>query len=391
MKNRSPSGLSEGEFSEERMKTLGLYIHIPFCRSKCAYCDFYSLPGREDRMDAYCDALCRSAAEWGSRAGDYRTDTVYIGGGTPSWFGSGRIAAVLDAVRRSFRLTGDCEITMEANPDSVTQDGMRRICAAGVNRISLGVQSADDGELSTAGRPHSFADACRAVNIVRSAGIRNLSLDLIYGLPGQSMAGWRNSVERILALAPDHISCYGLKLEEGTPFWRDRDRMSFPDEDLQADEYLWLCERLKQADFAQYEISNFAKPGYASRHNLKYWTLGEYLGLGPGACSDFQGIRFGYARDLDGWIAGTCALSERKRIDPAERLEEYVMLGLRLQSGITRDRYQAFGGRNWEKLERLLLLYQKHGRMREDEGHWHCTPEGFLVSNALIGSLLDEL
>ena len=373
------------------MKTLGLYIHIPFCRSKCAYCDFYSLPGREDRMDAYCDALCRSAAEWGSRAADYRTDTVYIGGGTPSWFGSGRIAAVLDAVRRSFRLTGDCEITMEVNPDSAAPDGMRRLCAAGVNRISLGVQSADDGELRTAGRPHTFADACRAVNTVRSAGIRNLSIDLIYGLPGQTMEGWQNSVERILALAPDHISCYGLKLEEGTPFWRNRDRISFPDEDLQADEYLWLCERLKRAGFAHYEISNFAKPGYESRHNLKYWTLGEYLGFGPGAHSDFQGIRFGYARDLDGWIAGTCALTERKKIEPAERLEEYVMLGLRLQAGITRDGYRAFGGKNWEKIQPLLCQYQTHGWMQEDKGHWRCTPEGFLVSNVLIGSILDEL
>jgi oxygen-independent coproporphyrinogen-3 oxidase len=368
------------------MKSLGIYIHIPFCRSKCAYCDFYSVPGKGEEMDAYGAALCSALEQAGEKAADYWVDTVYIGGGTPSWFGSERVLRVLEQVRRSFALTEDCEITMEANPDSVTLEGLTALRQGGVNRISLGVQSAEEGVLRTAGRPHSFAQAQRAVELARQAGLDNLSLDLIYGLPGQTMEGWKNTLEQVLKLHPEHLSCYGLKVEEGTPFQR-RNPMEFPDEDTQADEYLWVCQRLKEAGFAHYEISNFARPGQESRHNLKYWTLGEYLGFGPAAHSDFGGVRFGYARDLPAWLGGKKPRSEEAVISPGERLQEYVMLGLRLSRGICREEYKSYGGTHWAALEGAFRTFSAHGLMEETNGRWHCTDQGFLVSNAILTSL----
>ncbi len=371
------------------MKQLGLYLHIPFCRSKCAYCDFYSLPGREGQMERYCAALLRELAHWGERAEGYCVDTVYFGGGTPSWFGAERLAAVLDGVRTHFAMAEGCEITVEVNPDSVTPEGLSALYRAGVNRLSMGVQSAAESELRQAGRPHSFAQAVQAFRWAREVGFRNISLDLIYGLPGQTQAQWQSNVEQVLALAPEHLSCYGLKIEEGTPFARQRESLDLPDEDAQADAYLWLCERLGQAGFVQYEISNFARPGYPSRHNRKYWRLEEYLGLGPAAHSDFRGVRFGYVRDLEGYISGDCALAESHTPTPEERLEEYIMLGLRTGEGICEEGYRRYGGTEWATLHAALRQLERHALVREQAGHWSCTAEGYLVNNAIIGALLD--
>jgi oxygen-independent coproporphyrinogen-3 oxidase len=370
------------------MKPLGIYLHIPFCKSKCAYCDFYSVAGRAEDMEGYVRALEAQLALWGQRAGDYLVDTVYVGGGTPSWFGAERVLRLLEAVKGSFALSPDCEITMEANPDSVTEEGLTQLRRGGVNRISLGVQSAEEGVLHTAGRPHSFHQAQQAVAWARAAGFQNLSLDLIYGLPGQTMAGWQQTVEQILALEPEHLSCYGLKVEEGTPFWQ-RSPGDFPDEDTQAEEYLWVCHRLEQAGFHHYEISNFAQPGKFSRHNVKYWRLGEYLGFGPAAHSDFGGVRFGYERDLAAWLRGETPRSEESVITPAERIVEYVMLGLRLSRGICREEYESRGGIHWPALQKKLESYQKYALLEETAGRWHCTPQGFLVSNRILAELLE--
>ncbi|MGN1004280.1 MAG: radical SAM family heme chaperone HemW, partial [Oscillospiraceae bacterium] len=253
-------------------QTLGLYIHIPFCHSKCAYCDFYSLPGQEKRMDDYQRALLHHLAEAAPRAASYTVDTVYFGGGTPSFYGEKRLIELLKWVKKKYKVDKQAEITLEANPDSVDQKMLKRLRRAGVNRISLGVQSADDGQLASLGRPHTFAQASQAVAWARKAKFQNLSLDLIYGLPGQSMASWRDTVEQVLSLEPEHISAYGLKVEEGTPlFCRVEKGEVLPDDDAQADCYLWTVERLERAGYGQYEISNFARPGFSSRHNCKYW------------------------------------------------------------------------------------------------------------------------
>ena len=365
----------------ETTRPLGLYIHIPFCRSKCAYCDFYSLPGAEDRMDAYLGALRASLRAAAPRAAGYTVDSVYFGGGTPSLFGAARLAAALGEIRRLFSAAPDAEFTFEANPESARDaDALRTLREAGFNRISLGMQSAHDGELRAVGRVHTAADTAAAVKAARAAGFANLSLDLILGLPGQTRASWRESLDAACALAPEHVSCYALKLEPGTPLWARRSEAALPDDDAQADLYLDAVETLAAAGCAQYEISNFARPGFASRHNLKYWTLGEYLGFGPGAHSDFGGRRFALARDLDAFLAGRRVYSEDAAVSPRERAAERVMLGLRTTRGIAPDELPLpFGG-----AEAALRECAAHGLAEQSGGRWRLTPRGFLVSNAII-------
>ena len=289
----------------DRNRPLGLYLHIPFCKAKCAYCDFYSLAHSEEKMDAYAAALTRHITEVAPQMQNHRVDTVYFGGGTPSYLGHKRLIALLKTIKKQCRVWDRAEITLEANPDSAGDwRALRALRRAGFNRISLGVQSSDDEELRRLGRVHTWQQVKDAVAACRKAGLDNISLDLIYGLPDQTMERWENTLADALVLAPRHISCYGLKLEEGTPLYARRDSLTLPDGDMQADMYLYAVELLGQNGYAQYEISNFAQPGYESRHNLKYWTLGEYAGFGPGAHSDFGGVRYGYTRDLDGHCPG---------------------------------------------------------------------------------------
>ena len=374
-------------------RTLGIYLHIPFCKSKCAYCDFYSLPCREGDMGRYCAALKAHLRETAPQARGRVVDTVYLGGGTPSLLGGRAIAGLLGTVRRLYRLSRDCEITMEANPDSVTEALLRTVRRAGVNRLSLGVQCADDSILRTLRRPHTFAQAKEAVSMARRAGFENLSLDLIYGLPGQTPEGWQETVEQVLALAPEHLSCYGLQLEEGTWLCDHQGEFTIPDDDQQADLYLWTVERLARAGYAQYEISNFAKPGRASRHNLRYWRMEEYIGFGPGAHSDFGGRRYSFVRDLDAYLTGVeqggALVDEDQEISLAERCNEYVMLSLRTAEGMDLDRYSRRFHMDPRPLEERFRGYALRGLAAREGEHWHLTPEGFLLSNTLIVELLE--
>ncbi len=377
-------------------KPLGLYIHIPFCKSKCVYCDFYSLPNAEREMNRYTSAVCRHLTETAPQAAAHLADTVYFGGGTPSYLGPRRLQKILKTVRKHYRIAPDAEVTLEANPDSVGDwRKLRALRKAGVNRISLGVQSADDKELQALGRPHTYAQAVDAVGAVRRAGIRNLSLDLIYGLPGQTLALWQRTLNRAAALEPEHLSCYGLKVEEGTPLWDRREGLDLPGDDAQADMYLWTVERLAALGYAQYEISNFAKPGFASRHNMKYWTLGEYAGFGPGAHSDLGDVRYAYVRDLDAYCrgikSGGSILAESERIPPRERDLEYLMLGLRTTQGIAQREFENRFRLSFAPIEEELKKFLSSGHAVQSGGRWHLTPEGFLVSNQIIGRVLDAL
>ena len=378
------------------VKPLGLYIHIPFCKSKCIYCDFYSLPRAEDRMDRYVSALCRQLAEIAQRTTAHTVDSVYLGGGTPSYLGEKRLRHILKTVKKHYHLSRDAEITLEANPDSAGDwRALRSLRRAGMNRLSLGVQSADDGLLRTLGRPHTFAQAEEAAAAARRARIRNLSLDLIYGLPGQDLAGWKDTLERAAALEPEHLSCYGLKVEEGTPLWDMQEKMDLPDDDAQADMYLWTVERLGALGYEQYEISNFARPGRASRHNMKYWTLCEYAGFGPGAHSDLGDVRYAYLRSLDTYCAGVEAgvsvLESSERIPPRERDIEYVMLGLRLTQGISRQEFENRYRLPFAPIQSVLERFRATGHAALAGERWRLTPEGFLVSNQIIGQALEAL
>ena len=373
---------------------LGIYIHIPFCRSKCQYCDFYSITAKDDKlMDSFIDAMTRHIKEAGALAPNYKVDTVYFGGGTPSFFGADGMASILTAVRRYFDVDSDAEITFEANPDSVSDKLLRRLRAEGFNRVSLGIQCDDDEILQKIGRPHNYAQAVTAVERIRKAGYRNVSVDLMYGLPGQTREGWEQTLRRVLTLNPDHISCYGLKVEERTPLYQYKDICNLPDDDAQADMYLQAVDILKAKGYRQYEISNFARKGMISRHNMKYWTGGEYLGFGPDASSDFAGKRYTFVRDLLAYIDGIKGsgqvIAELSHIPPRERAGEFLMTRLRTTEGIDPAEYEKKYLLPFAPLEAALeRCAQQMLAQKASTGNWHLTPEGFLVSNSIISDLL---
>ena len=375
---------------------LGIYIHIPFCRSKCDYCDFYSLAGKEERMDAYQKALLAHIAETAPLAKDIPVDTVYFGGGTPSYYGERRLREILALIRKQYQVERDAEITLEANPDSVDLKSLKALRKAGFNRLSLGMQSASQQELEAIHRPHTARQVDEAVAAARKAKFANISLDLIYGLPGQTEASWRASVEHALSLVPQHLSCYGLKVEGGTPLAaRVEAGEVLPDDDLQADLYLWTVGRLERAGYPQYEISNFSKPGCESRHNLRYWLTRPYIGFGPGAHSDFGGRRYSFTRDLEGYISGVLGggaiIDSEDLIPQKERSGEYLMLRLRTARGIEEWEYRRAYFLDFAPLEKRLEEFAARGwAAKTPEGRWRLTPEGFLLSNQLIGDLMER-
>ena len=373
---------------------LGIYIHVPFCRSKCQYCDFYSLTTKDDRLlDNYLTAICAHIKEAGTLAPDYQVDTVYFGGGTPSFFGGDGMATIMAAIRRSFDVIDDAEITFEANPDSVSDKLLRRLRAEGFNRVSLGIQTDNDELLRKLGRPHTYAQAVTAVQRIRKAGFRNLSLDLMYGLPGQTLSAWEQTLENVLKLNPEHMSCYGLKVEQGTPLYDYKDFCNLPDDDTQADMYLSAVDILKARGFRQYEISIFARKGMTSKHNLKYWTGGEYLGFGPDASSDFSGKRFTIIRDLPGYISGIRTggrvIEDVQEVPVRERAGEYLMMRLRTSLGIGQEDYEKHYLLPFAPLaEYLEQCIDRGTAINTESGNYRLTPKGFLISNSIISDLL---
>ena len=376
---------------------VGVYLHIPFCRSKCDYCDFYSMPAGDDLMDRYQKALLTQIKSMVPRLKGRTVDTIYIGGGTPSYYGEKRLRELLGYLQRHLSVAKNAEITVECNPDTVDLKSMVRLRKAGVNRISLGMQSADPDQLRCVHRVHDPQQVIWAVEDIRAAKIENLSLDLIYGLPGQSMDSWTDTIRAALALHPDHLSCYGLKVEEGTPLARRVDEegdMDLPDGDSQADFYLAAVDQIQRAGFRQYEISNFARTGMESRHNLKYWMGREYAGFGPGAHSYLDGIRYAWPRDLAGYLealeAGEpVAMAEKETVPPREQAREYLLLRMRTMRGIEEWEYRRSFGLNFEPISRRLEFFESHRWAEQSDHRWHFTPQGFLLSNTLIADLLD--
>ena len=350
--------------------SLGLYIHVPFCRSKCEYCDFYSLACKDNKlMDGYMDAVCAHIREAGALAPNYKVDTIYFGGGTPSYFGADGMATIMTTIRRHFDVDPAAEITFECNPDSVS-DRLKKL-----------------------GRPHTYAQAVAAYQRIRKAGFRNVSIDLMYGLPGQTLMMWQETLDNVMKLLPEHISCYGLKVEEGTPLYEYKDAANLPGDDLQADMYLTAVEYLRSRGYRQYEISNFCRKGLYSRHNMKYWTGGEYLGFGPSASSDFAGKRFTLSRDLQTYIQGIRdggeVMEDVQEIPLRERAGEYLMLRLRTAQGIAADEYERMFLLPFEPLGKVLAQHRAFGYTGiNDEGRWHLTPKGYLLSNTIISDLL---
>ncbi len=334
-----------------------LYIHIPFCRSRCSYCDFNTYAGQEGLIGRYVEALkeeLRRVAGAAPRA--LPVHTVYFGGGTPSLLAAKQVAEVLETVARRFSLAAGAEISLEANPGTVSPRWLREIRAAGVNRLSLGMQSAHPADLRLLERDHDFFAVVEAVKAARSAGFRNLNLDLIFGIPHQTMERWQQTLNLALGLEPEHLSLYALTLEHGTPLahWVGRGLLPAPDADLAADMYEWADARLASAGFRQYEISNWAKEGFACRHNLQYWRSEPYLGFGAGAHGYAEHIRAvnvltpaAYIRrmeraDREYEFPRSPANVQARRLSPREEMEEFMMMGLRLtEEGVSAEKFAA--------------------------------------------------
>ncbi len=367
--------------SGDFMKPIGLYIHIPFCNGKCPYCDFYSVNPEAGKVAAYVGALCKKIDEAG---GLY--DTVYFGGGTPSLIGSRNIAKIMSHINR----TTDCEATLECNPsDTGSADSdfdFSIVAESGINRISMGLQSADDTERKALGRRGGCEDAERAMKRAQDAGISNISLDLMLGIPNQTVESLKKSVEFCKNSGASHVSAYILKIEEGTPFFKRKESLILPDEDETCDLYLTAVSELEKAGFVQYEISNFSKKGFESRHNLKYWRCEEYLGLGASAHSFVNGKRFYYERSIDGFVSGNPPVDDGEGGDE----EEYIMLALRLAEGLIFSEYEnRFGSPVPKKLIEKAKELENHGLVKVGKNNVSLTADGFLISNSVICSLLE--
>ena len=370
----------------------GLYLHIPFCSRRCVYCDFYSTT-RTDLMPRYAGCLVR---EMGLRRGEVQgpLHTLYIGGGTPSLLPPALVGKLLDAAQACFGIRPDAEVTLEGNPDDLTLPLLRDLRGAGINRLSIGVQSFSDATLSFLRRRHTARQACEAVENARRAGFDNLSIDLIYGLPGESLEQWRANLDAALALEPEHISAYLLSYEEGTPLetLRRRGRVQEAGEDFALACYRLLAAALRSAGYEHYEISNFALPGRIARHNSSYWQGVPYLGCGPSAHSFDGASREWNVASLERYLRAIEAgerLFETETLDLPTRYNEFVMTALRTRPGIDLQRLEAlFGTRLSAYCLRMSAPYLQSGRLERCDHHLRLTREGIFISDGIISQLM---
>ncbi len=379
------------------MKTerAGLYVHIPFCLQKCAYCDFYSLPNLSLRDD-YCQALMTQAKAFGEKT-DLTFDSVFFGGGTPSAMGAERLCRIADALRQNFCITQDAEWSLEVNPKTVTEEDLCALRQAGFTRVSIGVQSLQENELQALGRIHSAADAEKTVADATQAGFAHISVDLMYGIPHQTKASFAVTLSQVLTWEIDHISAYGLKLEDGTPLAaRNPNTLDLPNEEDERSMYFSMVETLARHGFFQYEISNFAKPDGQCRHNLKYWTMQPYLALGPASHGFVGKYRYQIKADLQAYLAcgktGNFSpiIAEEETLDSADILCEYTMLRLRLTQGVDdADFLSRFGKTFADVYGNQAKRFLDAGLMVHENNRWYLTPDGFYLSNYILSELLD--
>ena len=374
------------------MKNCAVYVHIPFCAKKCAYCDFASFPGvTAAEKDAYVRALIAEIEAFGAQERRH-ADSVFFGGGTPTMLTADQLTEILAAVRRAFDVAADAEITVEANPGTVDEGKLRTLRAAGVNRMSFGAQSADDGLLRALGRIHRWQDAVDAVLLARDCGFDDVSVDLMYALPGQTEALWRDTLRRAAALPISHISCYSLILEEGTPLHRAvvAGEMALPDEDAALRMHRITLPELRQFGFERYEISNYAKPGHASRHNRVYWRRGDYAGFGCAAHSLVDGVRYSNPDGLSAYMAGGRRLDVQV-LTAQDALEEVLMLTTRMAEGIDLTAFERqFGASLEARCPRTLAMLRKNGAAAVDGGRFFLTERGFEVHSYIVEELVNE-
>lgn len=372
---------------------LGVYIHIPFCRSKCHYCDFCSRSGQSDEvMRLYTDALCNEIRSFRTAMGQRCTaDTVYFGGGTPTLLPADCFESIIECLHECFCIVSDAEITVEANPKTADREKLSALRGFGVSRLSVGMQSVHDSELKALGRIHSFADFLGFYSDARSVGFDNISVDLMYGIPEQTAESFEESLRTVCALSPEHISSYCLKIEQGTRFYKRRDELSLPDEDTVADMYLKMTDILRGVGYGKYEISNFALPDRYSRHNLKYWVYDDYIGFGSAAHSFVSGARFCNSRDIEKYISsgGMGVHEEYEEISRREAENEFVMLGMRLADGVDIEKYQRLFGKDFFDDFGVGLKKFSPEFVTVEGGRCAFTDKGMLVSNTILSEILE--
>lgn len=380
-------------------KPLGLYLHIPFCRSKCAYCDFCSVANADETlMDEYTEALCLDMQDYSKSASKYRVDTVFIGGGTPTVLPLKNLIKIVDSVYENFNVVDGAEFTVEVNPATVDEKSLRKLNRAGVNRLSIGLQSAHNSELKALSRIHKRDEFESAYYAARDVGFDNINIDIMYGIPGQNLTSFVSTLEYVVSLKPEHISAYNLRIEPNTPFGRDSEiEHKLPDEETQYDMYMTMADYLKTKGYQQYEISNFSLPGRRCQHNLKYWHCEEYLGLGVAAHSYYDSRRVAYTSDLNKYLdemsnPGSVPdiFSQDEHIDMKAAETEYIMLAMRLYEGVNPTKFaQIFNVDFHAKYLPAMQKYIDNGFIiRRGEGYAFST-KGMFVSSYILSDILD--
>lgn len=383
------------------MKKLAIYIHIPFCVRKCLYCDFLSAPASDETREQYVQALCREIREERKSYVNYKIETIFLGGGTPSLLSGEQLDRILGTVFDAYQVADDCEISMEVNPGTVTKEKLKAYKRAGVNRLSIGMQSAVEEELQSLGRIHSSEDAFDTYELAIKTGFNNINIDLMSAIPGQTIESWKESLKRILDLepAPAHVSAYSLIIEEGTPFFEKTPTL--PDEDTEREMYKITNDILSESGYLRYEISNYAKPGFACRHNCTYWERGSYAGFGIGAASLVEQVRFSNTRNLKDYLGkylknATVAIKEnRQELSVEEQMEEFMFLGLRMMRGVSAGKFSDLFGKTIEQVYPGIVekycrqgLLQKIPEQGSGEVRIALTERGIDVSNVIMADFL---
>lgn len=381
-------------------KELELYVHIPFCVQKCLYCDFLSMPVDEAVRRHYVNQLIEEIEQKAGIYSGYRVPTIFFGGGTPSILSDGQIVEMMEALQRNFHIEKDAEITIECNPGTLTKEKIAAYKASGINRISLGLQSAKNQELKKLGRIHTFEEFLHNYDLVRKMGFDNVNVDVMSALPGQTVSDWEYTLKEVVKLKPEHISAYSLIIEEGTPFYQsyaaDEHRREegeepffLPNEETERTMYQLTGELLLEKGYERYEISNYAKKGRECRHNIGYWTRKNYLGLGLGSASLMENVRFSNTSDLKAYLAGDFEPPEREVLGRKEQMEEFAFLGLRMMKGISRSRFaKVFGVEIEAVYGDVIQKMTTQGLLKQQAGNIFLTEEGISVSNYVMSEFL---
>lgn len=376
-------------------KDLGLYVHIPFCVRKCEYCDFLSWSAGEEEREQYVNALLSEIESYRDFVKGYRVSTIFVGGGTPSVLRPKQMERILQKIYEVFELEKRPEITIEVNPGTVDEEKLQCYKANGVNRLSMGLQSVKDEKLRLLGRIHTYQEFAESYELARKVGFDNISIDLISSVLGQTLQEWKEELEIAAVQNPEHISVYQLIIEEGTPFYEKYAEHPelLPDEETSREIYLWTGRFLKEAGYEQYEISNYAKPGKESRHNLKYWERGDYLGLGLGAASMVRNIRMSNTKDMKTYLE-RCDKPKTMRedvqfLEEPRQMEEFMFLGLRKTRGVSKKEFRRIFGREMDMVyEKALHKCLENGMLLEHKDRIFLSEEGTLLSNMVLSEFL---